>query len=125
VLRGIDYQCRLNLIISHSTIPNSSTVFFMTAPGPLQQIHATVWKMMQVLSWKMLIQLRHLLWLGIQIFTSSHSVIPESTYIYHERMNRLHQLKNQYPIDLFNSFVARLRSANTHLFDERSSEGHD
>jgi hypothetical protein len=44
---------------------------------------------------------------------------------YRERMNRLHQLKNQYPVDLFNSFVARLRSANAHLFDERSSEGHD
>ena len=44
-------------------------------------------------------------------------------------MDRLLQLKNQYPIssyiDVFNSFVARLRSANTHLFDERSSEGHD
>ena len=26
---------------------------------------------------------------------------------------------------VFNSFVARLRSANTHLFDERSSDGHD
>ena len=39
----------------------------MTAPGPLQQIQATVWKMMEDLSWKMLIQLRHLLWLGIQI----------------------------------------------------------
>ena len=31
---------------------------------------------------------------------------------YREKMNRLHQLKNQYPVDLFNSFVARLRSAN-------------
>ena len=46
-------------------------------------------------------------------------------HTFRERMNRLLQLKNQYPIDLFNSFVARLRSANTHLFDERSSEGHD
>ena len=45
---------------------------------------------------------------------------------YREKMNRLHQLKNQYPVDLFiNSCVARLRSANAHLFDERSSEGHD
>ena len=35
-------------------------------------------------------------------------------HTYHERMNRLLQLKNQYPIDLFNSFVARLRSANAH-----------
>ena len=43
----------------------------------------------------------------------------------HERMNRLLQLKKQYPIDLFNSFVARLRSANAHLFVERSSEDHD
>ena len=37
--------------------------FFMTAQGPLQKIQATVWKMMQGLSWKMLIQLRHPLWL--------------------------------------------------------------
>ena len=44
---------------------------------------------------------------------------------FRESMNRLHQSINQYPVDLFNSFVARLRSANTHLFDERSSEGHD
>ena len=44
---------------------------------------------------------------------------------YREKMNRLHQLKNQYPVDLFNSFVARLRSANAHLIDERSSGGHD
>ena len=34
-------------------------------------------------------------------------------------------MKNQYSVDLFNSFVARLRSANAHLFDERSAEGHD
>ena len=46
-------------------------------------------------------------------------------HTYREKMNRLHQMKNQYPVDLFNSFVARLRSANAHLFDERSSEGHD
>ena len=46
-------------------------------------------------------------------------------HTFRERMNRLLQLKNQYPIDLFNSFVARLRSANTHLFVERSSEDHD
>jgi len=38
---------------------------------------------------------------------------------------RSNKLKNQYPIDLFNSFVARLRSANAHLFVERSSEDHD
>ena len=31
-----------------------------------------------------------------------------------------------YPVDiLINSFVGSLRSANAHLFDERSSEGHD
>ena len=34
-------------------------------------------------------------------------------YTYHERMKRLLQTeKTKYPIDLFNSFVARLRSAN-------------
>jgi hypothetical protein len=49
----------------------------------------------------------------------------QKVYTYHVRMDRLHQLKNQYPIDHFNSIVARLRSANTHLFDERSSEGHN
>ena len=38
---------------------------------------------------------------------------------------RLHQSINQYPVDLFNSFVARLRLANKHLFDKRSTEGHD
>jgi hypothetical protein len=46
-------------------------------------------------------------------------------HTYHERMNRLLQLKNQYPIDLFNSVVALSRSANTHLFVERSSEDLD
>ena len=55
----------------------------------------------------------------------SHPVIPESTETYREKLNRLHQLKKQYPVDLFNSFVARLRSANAHLIDERSSGGHD
>ena len=35
-------------------------------------------------------------------------------HTYHERMNRLRQLKNQYPIDVFHSFVTRLRSANKH-----------
>ena len=35
-------------------------------------------------------------------------------------MNRLLQLKNQYPTDLFNVFVVRLRSANAHLFVERT-----
>jgi hypothetical protein len=57
--------------------------------------------------------------------TGSHSAIPESTYI---RMNRLLQPKKQFPIDpidFFNSFVARLRSANAHLSVERSSEDHD
>ena len=38
-------------------------LFFMRAPSPLQQIQATVWKLMQDLSWKMLVQLRHPLWL--------------------------------------------------------------
>ena len=48
-------------------------------------------------------------------------------HTFRERMNRLLQLKNQYPIaiGLFNSFVACLRSANAHLFVERSSEDHD
>jgi hypothetical protein len=46
-------------------------------------------------------------------------------HTYREKMNTLHQSKNQYPVGIFNSFVARLRSANAHLFDERSSEGHD
>ena len=44
---------------------------------------------------------------------------------FRESMNRLHQSINQYPVDLFNSFVARLRLANKHLFDKRSTEGHD
>ena len=44
---------------------------------------------------------------------------------YREKMNRLLQLKNQYPVNLFNSCVARSRSASAHLFHERSSEGHD
>ena len=44
---------------------------------------------------------------------------------FHEKMNRLHQSKNQYPVDIFNSIVARLRSANAHLFDARSSKGHN
>jgi hypothetical protein len=39
--------------------------------------------------------------------------------------NRLLQLKNQFPIDVFNSFVARLRHENTNHIDERSSGGHD
>ena len=33
---------------------------------------------------------------------------------FRKNMNRLHQLKNQYPVDVFNSLVASLRSANTH-----------
>ena len=44
---------------------------------------------------------------------------------FRESMNRLHQSINQYPVDLFNSFVARLRLANKHLFDKRSTEDHD
>ena len=40
-----------------------------------------------------------------------------SAFFYH--------IYSYYPVDLFNALVARLRSANTHLFDERSSEGHD
>ena len=46
-------------------------------------------------------------------------------HTFRERMNRLLQLKNQYPTDIFNMFVARLRSANPHLFVERPSEDHD
>ena len=42
---------------------------------------------------------------------------------FRESMNRLHQSINQYPVDLFNSFVAQLRLANKHLFDKRSTEG--
>ena len=42
-----------------------------------------------------------------------------------ERMNRLLQMKNQYPTDIFNVFVARLRSTNAHLLVERSSEDLD
>ena len=38
---------------------------FMTAPDSLQKLQATVLKLMQNLSWRMLIQLRHLPWLGI------------------------------------------------------------
>jgi len=42
-------------------------------------------------------------------------------------MNRLLQLKNQFPIDVysFNLFVARVRKANTKHVDDRSSDGHD
>ena len=40
-------------------------------------------------------------------------------------MNRLFQMKNQYPTDIFNVFVARLRSTNAHLLVERSSDDHD
>ena len=46
-------------------------------------------------------------------------------HTFRESMSRLHQSKNQYPVDIFNSIVARLRSANAHLFDARSSKGHD
>ena len=46
-------------------------------------------------------------------------------HTFRERMNRLLELKKQYPTDLFNVFVARLRSANAHLFVERSSEDLD
>ena len=54
-----------NLILQLYHIPQLPILllFFMTAQGPLQKIQATVWKMMQGLSWKMLIQLRHPLWL--------------------------------------------------------------
>ena len=40
-------------------------LLFMTAPGSLQKLQATVLKLMQNFSWRMLIQLRHLPWLGI------------------------------------------------------------
>ena len=46
-------------------------------------------------------------------------------HTYHGSMNRLLQMKNQYPTDFFKLFVARLRSANAHLLVERSSEDHD
>ena len=54
-----------------------------------------------------------------------HIQLYRNVRTYRKKMNRLHQLKNQYLVHLFNSCVARLRSANAHLFDERSSEGHD
>jgi hypothetical protein len=44
---------------------------------------------------------------------------------FRERMNRLLQMKNYNSTDIFNVFVARLRSAIAHLLDERSSEDHD
>ena len=61
----------------------------------------------------------HLPWLGIQIcyHTQNPPVLIRpyrKVHPYHERMNRLLQLKKQYPIDLFKSFVARLRLANAH-----------
>ena len=34
-------------------------------------------------------------------------------------------LRYQYPVDLFNSFVARLRLADKHLIDKGSTEDHD
>ena len=64
----------------------------------------------------------------MQLYTQNPPVLIQSyrkVHTYHERMNRLLQLKHQYPIDLFNVFVARLRSANAHLLVERSSEDHD
>jgi hypothetical protein len=56
--------------------------------------------------------------------TGSHPAISyrKVHHTYHEKMNRLLPLKKQHPIDLFNSFVARLPPANAHWFDERSSE---
>jgi hypothetical protein len=39
--------------------------------------------------------------------------------------SRVMKFSGSYDIDLFNSFVARLRSANVRLFVEQSSEDHD
>ena len=101
----------------------------MTAPGSLQKFQATVLKLMQNLSWRMSIQLHHRPSTMVRNLKTRNLPIQIRSYrkvrTCREKMNRLHQLKNQYPVDLFNSSVARLRSANAHLFDERSSEGHD
>ena len=71
-----------NKVISHSAIVHSSTVFH-DSTRPIQKIQATVWKLMQDLSWKMLIQL--CIYYGLEFkyseSTYSHSVIPENTYI--------------------------------------------
>ena len=45
--------------------------------------------------------------------------------MYRAKRNRVLQLKNQYPIDVFNSFVARSRQENPQHVDERSLGGHD
>jgi hypothetical protein len=115
-------------VISNLTTANSSNAFH-DSTRLLSKLQATVLKLMQNFSWRMLIQLRltssTMLWnlntrnppFQIRSYRKAHT--------FRESMNRLHQSINQYPVDLFNSFVARLRSANTHLFDGRSSEGHD
>ena len=46
-------------------------------------------------------------------------------HMYRAKVNSLLQLKNQFPVDVFNSFVARLRQENPQHVDERSSGGHD
>jgi len=61
-LEDEDTATTANTVISDSTI----VPFFSTEPGPFRQIQATVWKMMQDPVWKMKIQLRHLIWSGIQ-----------------------------------------------------------
>ena len=56
---------------------------------------------MQDLSWKMLIQLRHLLSLGIQRLRIHRFSFGRKIYrkvqTFRERMNRLLEMKNQYP----------------------------
>ena len=51
-------------VISNNCLP-ILLMLFMTAPGSLQKLQATVLKLMQNFSWRMLIQLRHLPCLGI------------------------------------------------------------
>ena len=45
-------------------------------------------------------------------------------HMYRAKVNSLLQLKNQFPVDVFNSFVARLRQENPQHVDERSSDEH-
>ena len=50
------------------------------------------------------------IWLGIHILRILLVSLNRKVHLYRDRMNRLHKLKNQYPIDLFSSLVACLRS---------------
>ena len=46
-------------------------------------------------------------------------------HTFRESMSRLHQSKNQYPVDLLNRLLLDYDQQIQTLFDERLSEGHD